>query len=1201
MPNHTDHTEQYQRERHSELPRERRNARAPPGPHTRWATTAGLCLALVLATASALSATASASASWEQCTKGTSASTKWTTHSCTTASGSGEWQWREVSTTEEVRLKGSLKLTDTKVPIIGKVSVECFGESTGAVGPGSHGRITKVEISAAHCRNVENCEEIKEPEARDLPWQAESYQTEGKVFQKLTGAGSGEPGWKVTCKVLGISKSDECLTESSKPESTLLENKSTSGELLVLATLQHARKAKCSVGGAEAGEVSGSLAVLQANGSGLRVSGGGSGGGGEEEATSTTLTTSLSGEGTEREELTVLEGAKVKDKAKLSGTNASKAGGTVKYKVYSDNKCEKLVTSAGEVTVSSGSVPASSEEELEGGKTYYWQASYSGDSKNKSSTSTCGSEVLNVKAKTTLATTLSGESKESTEIEVVEGAKVADKATLTGTNSSTATGKVTYKVYSDTECKTLVTEAGEKTVTSGSVPASNETEPKIGTYYWQASYGGDSLHQASTSACGSEIAIVTAAVTTSLSGGGESGEEIEVVKETAVKDTATLYGEHTSTATGTVKYDVYSDSKCKELVKEAGEKTVTSGSVPTSNEETLSPGTYYWQADYSGDTEKPAEKSVCGTEVQLVQTATSLTTSLSGESKTGGEIEVKEEAAVKDSATLSGTNASTATGYVKYDVYSDSECKDLVAEAGDVSVTSGSVPESSEETLPVGTYYWQAVYSGDGTNHGSTSSCGSEISIVTAPVTTSLSGEEQSGREIEVEETAAVTDKATLHGPHASTATGTVKYAIYSDTECKDLVKEAGEVTVTSGSVPASSAETLAAGDYYWQASYSGNSENPAAKSACGTEVAIVKPPNSQYAAIGDSFTAGVGAGGYYTKTVVPGAEENKCYRSPKAYPARVAEDLFPGSNVTEEKEVFKRLPPKFIFRACNGAVANNLWREGKAKGQYNEWIEGTPGEWLTKPAQNLWLGLPGGEPVEEPNRKITLVTLTIGGNDAGFAIVGENCTNSSSADLNTSRNYSPARCKEVIEEWETGVAKTPNTLLPPEKEGIPSIKSKLPVVLGSIHEFAPNARIRIPLYPQLIDTAQPDPITLGTATLFGYGRTRFYVDNPVVRPNSVAVALERFVDRLNQTVASTVQKWVRERKVDAEIIPGTVRALSGHQLGDATLWVNPLTVSFLGVPEEGSLHPNCLGQRALAEEVVDSLGRVVPGGWTCP
>jgi DNA-binding beta-propeller fold protein YncE len=109
----------------------------------------------------------------------------------------------------------------------------------------------------------------------------------------------------------------------------------------------------------------------------------------------TTLTTSLTGEGKKGEKLTVKEGEGVTDQATLSGENASKAGGKVSYKVYSDNRCATLVKEAGTVTVTSGAVPASESETLSPG-TYYWQASYSGDAANEKSLSECGAEVETV-------------------------------------------------------------------------------------------------------------------------------------------------------------------------------------------------------------------------------------------------------------------------------------------------------------------------------------------------------------------------------------------------------------------------------------------------------------------------------------------------------------------------------------------------------------------------------------------------------------------------------------------------------------------------------------------------------------------------------------------------------------------------------------------------------------------------------------
>jgi hypothetical protein len=109
---------------------------------------------------------------------------------------------------------------------------------------------------------------------------------------------------------------------------------------------------------------------------------------------------------------------------------------------------------------------------------------------------------------------------------------------------------------------------------------------------------------------------------------------------------------------------------------------------------------------------------------------TSLATSLSGGGQSGPKITVQEGTAVTDQVTVSGENAANATGTVEYKVYSDNECKALAAAAGTVSASEGKVPPSESETLPAGTYHWQASYSGDTTNQRSTSACGVEVETV---------------------------------------------------------------------------------------------------------------------------------------------------------------------------------------------------------------------------------------------------------------------------------------------------------------------------------------------------------------------------------------------------------------------------------------------------------------------------------------
>jgi len=87
----------------------------------------------------------------------------------------------------------------------------------------------------------------------------------------------------------------------------------------------------------------------------------------------------------------------VYDTAKLANVT-SDAGGTVTYTVFSDTGCSQNPVSAGTVTVNHGSVPNSNPVTFSKAGTFYWQASYSGDSKNKPVISPCTSEVLPVYA-----------------------------------------------------------------------------------------------------------------------------------------------------------------------------------------------------------------------------------------------------------------------------------------------------------------------------------------------------------------------------------------------------------------------------------------------------------------------------------------------------------------------------------------------------------------------------------------------------------------------------------------------------------------------------------------------------------------------------------------------------------------------------------------------------------------------------------
>jgi hypothetical protein len=771
-------------------------------------------------------------------------------------------------------------------------------------------------------------------------------------------------------------------------------------------------------------------------------------------------------------------------------------------------------------------------------------------------------------------------------------------------------------------------------------------------------------------------------LSTTLSGEGKEGGEITVLEGAKVKDKATISGAHASKATGKVKYDVYSEKECKTLVTAAGEGTASGESVSASSEESLEAGkTYYWQASYEGNETNDASTSSCTSEVENVKAKTSLSTKLSGEGKEGEELTVDEGSKVKDKATLSGTNSSSAGGKALYRIFSDKECKTLVKEAGEVTVSSGSVPASSEEELEGGkTYYWQATYKGDGLHEESSSSCGSEVVKVKAKTTlsTKLSGEGKESEELTIEAGSKAKDTATLSGTNSSTATGKVAYNVYSDSKCEHLVAEAGEVELESGAkIPASTEVELEGGNtYYWQGHYNGDALHQESTSSC-TEILTVQA--SKYAALGDSYSSGEGTNNYYgnvTNTPEGEAGEvyveriekegysavgdtNQCHRSPKAYPVFVAEALF---GAGAGNEVFAQQPRKFIFRACSGAIMENLW---PGKGQWHEWVTNVNGvagkeEWFEAPVsgptfpaygpeQDSWLELPGGIPYElhagkvNANKGIGLVTFSIGGNDAGFATVAANCPMSSNSSLNSTQEYSLTRCEEALNEWETGTpgqwyekaakkaTKEGKIVAPfsPEGHGLLSILSGLPTVLTDVHTAAPNATIGVVMYPQIFDIKGPKTIKiggsengiwLGEAPVAFHGRPYFYLGE------AQAEKLASFETRLNGIIQITAEKWAEEKGAKAIAI-NTEKAFEGHELGDqetskgVTSWVNPivwrpntLEEGWLvnGEPIAGveSFHPNCEGHLAIAKTVLTALQKVgigkgvpspEPEGWTCP
>jgi type II secretory pathway pseudopilin PulG len=149
--------------------------------------------------------------------------------------------------------------------------------------------------------------------------------------------------------------------------------------------------------------------------------------------------------------------------------------------------------------------------------TYYWYATYSGDSANKKTQSVCGSIMPHMTVQSTKwSPTLSLATTASTGIvnTAISG------STLTGTvaaSSGTTTAAITYMVYGPSAsapatCTTTVggfwSQVGTLTPSgNGSYsPTTGFTPTSTGTYWYFAKYPGDATNNAASSTCSSSMA-----------------------------------------------------------------------------------------------------------------------------------------------------------------------------------------------------------------------------------------------------------------------------------------------------------------------------------------------------------------------------------------------------------------------------------------------------------------------------------------------------------------------------------------------------------------------------------------------------------------------------------------------------------------------------------------------------------------------
>ena len=529
---------------------------------------------------------------------------------------------------------------------------------------------------------------------------------------------------------------------------------------------------------------------------------------------------------------TVDIGATIHDSAVVTGAT-SDATGTVTFTAYGPGAgctTQAYTTTVPFVSGQTNYGPVSFTPDTAG--VYHWIASYSGDAKNLGSTGACLAAGEN---DTVQQVTPSISTQASADVTV--GAGISDTATVTGGHSPT--GTVTFVLYGpdDATCATPIFTSANRPLSGGSATSASFTTTMVGTYRWIATYNGDANNESVSGSCNdaneSVVVIKTKpTIATTLVGGGQSGAHITVPLGTAVHDTAQLTNA-TANATGNVQYSVYTDALCQDLLTLAGNPALVNGQPANSISITFNhAGTFYWQADYSGDANNEPATSKCNLEtVTLDKAIPTVTTNASADVTVGSVI--------SDVATLSG--GFNPTGSITFTLFDNDTCTGTPLFTSTVPVTAnGNYNSGPYTTTHAGTYHWIANYSGDGDNAATTNECNEAnenvvVNPATPTVTTNASDPVTVGGDI--------FDVATLSG--AFNPTGSIVFSLFDNDTCAGDPIFTSTVTVDGNDdYTSASFTTQAAGTYYWIANYSGDDNNDATANGCGeaNESVVVNP-----------------------------------------------------------------------------------------------------------------------------------------------------------------------------------------------------------------------------------------------------------------------------------------------------------------------------------------------------------------------
>jgi hypothetical protein len=435
------------------------------------------------------------------------------------------------------------------------------------------------------------------------------------------------------------------------------------------------------------------------------------------------------------------------------------------------------------------------------------------------------------------------------------GSVVHDAATLTTGGGPSPTGTISFTFYNNGGCGGGAALAASGADPGGGTRSVDTPALAAGTYSFKAHYDGssDPNYTDADSPC-EKLQVDKASTTTTTHVHKPPHVDVtngSVAFGTAVHDAATVGTQVGGFVIGgTVTYHLYAGTDCSDTSNEVGTAetvTMSGGTAPESTPvTTLAPGDYFYVAVYSGNSNYGGSTGGCE-KFTVAPADTATTTHVhDGDHNDVTGTSVALGTAVHDNATVGGQVGSTVIGgTVTYHLYAGTDCTDLGNEVGTaetVTMSGGTVPESTAKTLGAGHYFYVAVYSGDPHYNGSTGAC-EKFTVSKADTSLGTEVHNESGDTVvsaSLPLGSSVHDKGTVSGHVASfdldASSATVDFTFYASADCSGTGTAAGSIAPGSSSGvahPSSTEGPLAAGSYSFKAHYTGNDNYKESFSGC--------------------------------------------------------------------------------------------------------------------------------------------------------------------------------------------------------------------------------------------------------------------------------------------------------------------------------------------------------------------------------